>query len=116
MMPTRTVFGLIHIATALGLAAQGPAYAQSIDAAAAESLLKVNKCAKCHSVDKKKDGPSYQEVAKKYKGKPDAEAKLLKHLTSSPKIKIDGVEEEHKAINTKNEAEVKNLIKYILAK
>jgi ubiquinone/menaquinone biosynthesis C-methylase UbiE len=33
-----------------------------------------NKCAKCHSVDKKKDGPAFKVTAAKYKGKADGEA------------------------------------------
>ena len=38
-------------------------------AAADEAIAKKNNCLKCHAVDKKKDGPSFQETAKKYKGK-----------------------------------------------
>lgn len=92
------------------------ASAQSLDLAAAEAVIKANKCAKCHAVDRKKDGPSYQEIAKKQKGKPDAEEKMFRHLTTTPKIKIDGVEEEHKAIKAKNDAEIRNVVKYILSR
>ena len=89
--------------------------AQGADAAAAEATLKANKCTKCHSVDKKKDGPSFKQTASKYKGKADAEAALIKHLTTSPKVKIDDVEEEHTALKGKNEAEARNLARWILA-
>ena len=37
--------------------------ASAADDAAAEALMKKSGCFKCHSVDKKKDGPSYKEVA-----------------------------------------------------
>ena len=87
-----------------------------VDADAAESLAKKNKCSKCHAIDKKKDGPPYKETAAKYKGKPDAEQKLYMHLTTSPKVKVDGKEEEHKAIKAKDEAEVRNLIRWVLSR
>ena len=92
----------------------GIAAAQDVDAA--QALLKKSDCGKCHAVDKKKDGPAYKETAAKYKGKATAEDDLYKHLTTSPKIKIDGKEEEHKAIKGANEAEVKNLVRYILTR
>ena len=90
-----------------------PAFAQ--DVPAAEALVQKNKCTKCHSVDKKKDGPSFKETSAKYKGKADAEAKVTKHVTSGPKIKIDGVEEEHQILKA-TDAETKNLVKYILSR
>lgn len=106
----------------LGLAIAGPAFVVSLpayaapDAAAAEGLARQNNCFKCHSISKKKDGPSFQETAAKYKGKPEAEARLVTHLTTGEKAKFpDGHEEEHKIIKAKDEAEVKNLVGWILA-
>ncbi len=90
--------------------------AQTVDVEAAEALLKANKCAKCHVLDRKKDGPSYKEIAKERAGKADSENALVKHLTTSPKVKIDGVEEEHKNIKAKNEAEIRNVVRYILTR
>jgi cytochrome c len=37
-------------------------------------------CANCHTVDKKLVGPSYRDIAVKYKGKPDALAKLMQRV------------------------------------
>jgi cytochrome c551/c552 len=71
---------------------------------------------KCHAVDKKKDGPSYKETAAKYKGKADAEQKLYTHLTTNPKVKIDGKEEEHTSLKTKNEPEIRNVVQWILSR
>lgn len=90
--------------------------AQAVDVAAAEELLKVNKCTKCHSVDKQKDGPSFKKTAAKYKGKADGEAKLFTHLTTAPTIEIDGVKEEHTKIKAKDDAAIKNLAQYILSR
>jgi cytochrome c len=92
-----------------------PALAQAVDVAGAEAVLQKNKCSKCHSVDKKKDGPPFKETAAKYQGKADGEAKLAKHLSSAPKVKIDGVEEEHQVLKA-TEPEARNLIKYILSR
>ena len=89
---------------------------QAADDAAAEALAKKSGCLKCHSVDKKKDGPAYKEVAAKYKGKADAEAKLYTHLTTNPKVKVDGKEETHESLKTKNDAEIKNVIAWILSR
>lgn len=91
-----------------------PAYA--IDDAAAMKLLEDSKCVKCHSVDKKKDGPSFKETATKYKGKADADAKLTKHVTVPSKVKIDGVEEDHGSVKTRDEAKIKNLVQWILSR
>lgn len=111
---------LAHASLAFWLAAAGAlsataAHAQPVDVPAAEALVQKNKCSKCHSVDKKKDGPSFKETAAKYKGKADAEAKVSKHVTSGPKVKIDGVEEEHTILKA-TEPETRNLVRYILSR
>jgi len=100
----------------VALAAGQPALAADPDEAAAQALLKKNDCGKCHAVDKKKDGPSFKETAAKLKGKAGAEDELYKHLTTSPKVKIDGKEEEHKKIKANDDAEVKNLVRWILTR
>ena len=112
VFPPSRVLGLLALGAALAMGA-GPAPAQ--DVPAAEALVQKNKCSKCHSVDKKKDGPSFKETASKYKGKADGEARLIKHVTSGPKIKIDGVEEEHQILKA-TDAEARNLVKYILSR
>lgn len=98
------------------LGASASSFAADVDVAAAEVLAKKSNCTKCHAVDKKKDGPSYKETAAKYKGKPDAVSKLTTHLTTGPKVKIDGVEETHQIVKTKDTAEINNLVQYILSR
>lgn len=92
------------------------ATAAEVDVSAAESLAKKSGCTKCHSVSAKKEGPPFKETAAKYKGKPDGEQKLFTHLTTNPKVKVDGKEESHDAPKTKNEADIRNLVKYILSR
>jgi len=105
---------LTLLAAACGLAIASFAHA-AVDADAAQALLKKSDCFKCHAIDKKKDGPAYKEVSKKYKGKADAEDKLTKHITTSPMVEIDGKKEEHKSIKSKDPAEIKNVVDYILS-
>jgi cytochrome c len=114
------MFKTMQVASAVALAAAflcGPAYA--VDADAALQLARQNNCLKCHAVEKDKDGPAYKKVAQKYKGKPDAEEKLIHHITSGEKAKFpDGHEEEHKIVKTsppKDMAQIKNLVQWILA-
>lgn len=88
----------------------------AVDADGAAKMTKDNGCTKCHAVDKAKKGPAYQKVAAKFKGKADGEAQLTSFLTKSPKVKMDdGSEEEHKAVATKDAAQLKNLVQWILA-
>jgi cytochrome c len=86
----------------------------AVDADAANKMLKDNGCTKCHSIDKDKKGPAFKKVATNMKGKADAEAKLTTFLTTGPKIKVDGAEEEHKVAKG-DPAQVKNLVQFILA-
>ena len=93
----------------------GSTYA-AVNADAAQALAKKSDCLKCHAIDKDKKASSFKKIAEKYKGKADAEAKLVDAVTKSPKVKQqDGTEEEHKAVATKDMAEIKNLVGWILA-
>ncbi len=89
----------------------------TVDVDAAKELARANNCFKCHGIDKEKDGPAWKKVAEKYRGKPDAEAKLIHHITSGEKAKFpDGHEEDHKNIQGKAPPEsIKNLVDFILS-
>lgn len=107
----------ILLGALLAAASIGALHAQpAVDVGGAEALTKKSGCMKCHSVSAKKDGPAFKETAAKYKGKADAEKTLYTHLTTNPKIKIDGKEELHEALKTKNDAEIRNVIQYILTR
>ncbi len=41
---------------------------------------RMNGCLSCHDVDRKMVGPTYRDVAKKYKNVADAEAKLINKI------------------------------------
>jgi len=67
-------------AAALAAVAATPARAQNV-----EELLKKHACLSCHAVDKKLVGPSYKDVAAKYRGQAGAEKMLVE------KVKKGGV-------------------------
>ncbi|MCC6611251.1 MAG: c-type cytochrome [Burkholderiales bacterium] len=94
----------------------GLAHAADVDEAAAEAIMKKSGCFKCHSITRDKDGPAYKEIAKKLKGKPDAEQKLYTHLTTNPMVKVEGKEEKHESLKTKDDAVIKNVIAFILSR
>lgn len=72
---------------------------------ATEALAKSSGCLTCHAIDAKKMGPSFKEIAAKYKGKSDAEATLVAKLTA-PK--------DHPAVKA-SPADVTTLVKFVLA-
>jgi cytochrome c len=89
---------LIAVAASLSMAAAGAATAQ-------EALAKSDGCLNCHDVSTKKVGPAFKDVAAKYKGQADAEAKLVDKITSGkghPKTKASG-------------DDAKGLIKWVLS-
>jgi cytochrome c len=88
----------------------------AVDVDDAEKLAKKSGCNKCHSLSAKKEGPPYKETAAKYKGKADAEQKLFTHMTTNPKVEVDGKEERHDSPKTKDEAQIRNLVRYILTR
>jgi cytochrome c len=106
---------LLGFTSAFSLVFSVTVYAD-VDAAAAKSLARKSDCFKCHAVDKDKDGPAYHKVAEKYRGKAEAEAKLIHHVTAGEKVKFpDGHEDEHKIVKTENMDEIKNLVDWILS-
>ncbi|MEI8163649.1 MAG: c-type cytochrome [Betaproteobacteria bacterium] len=82
----------------------------------AKNVFKDNDCRKCHSPDKAKGGPSLKKIAEKYKGKPDAEQKLIKHMTQGPRVKLEnGKEEDHKLLDSNDPKVLKNVARWILS-
>jgi len=69
---------LVSLAGA-ALLASGAAHA-ALDNAKAEAMMKKDGCAACHAVDKKLVGPSYVDVANKYRNDKGAAANLAKKV------------------------------------
>ena len=85
----------------------------SLPAQANDALAKKYMCLTCHTLDKKLVGPSYHDVAAKYKGDKSAEAKLV------DKVKKGGVGVWGQIPMPPNDkvpdADLKELVKWILS-
>ena len=95
----------ILLAAAAALLAAAPARAD-------EALAKKHNCLVCHQVDKKVVGPSYKEVAKKYKGQKDAAAVLEDAVKKGSSGKWGPVPMPPNA--TVPDADIKKLVAWIL--
>lgn len=76
----KIIVTLLAAAAAATLAAG----AHAADAKAGEALAKSSGCLACHTVDKKLVGPSYQEIAERYR-KDRAEARLIQKVKAGGK-------------------------------
>jgi cytochrome c len=88
----------LTLAASITLVATGSASAQ-------EALAKSSGCLNCHAVDTKKVGPSFKDVAAKYKGKTDAEATLVAAVSQG---------KGHPAVKASPD-DVKSLVKWVLS-
>ena len=65
---------LLVLLACAGIAMGGQARANA-------DLAKAKNCMGCHALDKKILGPAFKDVAAKYKGQKDAEAKIVASMT-----------------------------------
>jgi cytochrome c len=95
------------------LAATAAALSTSLPVSASEELAKKYNCLACHAVDKKVVGPSYKDVAAKYRGDKTAEAKLIE------KVKKGGVgvwgQIPMPPNSTVPDADIKALVQWVLS-
>ena len=89
---------LVAAALAVGVGAAGVAQAS-------EDLAKSSGCTTCHAMDTKKMGPSFKDIAKKYKGNAGAEAKLVEALSKG---------QGHPAVKASPD-DIKKLVKWNLS-
>jgi cytochrome c len=80
----------------------GPALAGS-----AEDIIAKEKCSKCHTATTTKKGPSWASLAEKYKGKPDAEAKMVEMLKT-------GGKDDHLVVKA-SDADLKAIVQIVLS-
>ncbi|HEX6689661.1 MAG TPA: c-type cytochrome [Burkholderiales bacterium] len=85
----------------------------ALPAQASEALAKKHACFACHAVDKKLVGPSYKDVAAKYRSDKGAEAKLF------DKVKKGGTGVWGQVPMPPNsavpDADIKTLVKWIMS-
>lgn len=83
----------------------------SVFASAAEDLITANKCSKCHTASTTKKGPSWASIAEKYKGKPEAVAKLVEMLKTGGKTP-EG--DDHNQVKA-SDADLKAIVDIVLS-
>ncbi|MBN9357217.1 c-type cytochrome [Herbaspirillum huttiense] len=86
----------------------------SAEAMANAQLAKSKNCMACHSVDAKIVGPAFKEVAKKYNGQKDAEAKLTQKVLNGGGG-VWGAVAMPANKGQVTEAEAKELVKWVLS-
>jgi len=82
-------------AMVVGVAAAGMLAAGAVNAQSGADVLKAKGCLGCHDMDKKKVGPSFKDVAAKYKGKSGAAGDLMAKIKEGkghPKIPASDAE------------------------
>jgi cytochrome c len=72
----RTLYASLLVS--LGLVFAGAAQAD-------EALAKAKGCLACHTIEKKLVGPAYKDIAKRYAGQKDIEAKLAEKIIKGGK-------------------------------
>lgn len=83
------------------------------NALASEALAKKYNCLACHAVDKKLIGPSYKDVAGKYKSDKGAEAKLIGKVKNGSSGTWGQVPMPPNA--SVPDADIKTLVKWVLS-
>ena len=83
----------------------------SLPAFASADLAKAKNCVACHAVDSKLVGPSFKDVAAKYKGQKDAEDKLAKKVIAGGSGTWGNVPMPPNAVSEK---EAHDLVKWVL--
>ncbi|MBG7622004.1 c-type cytochrome [Herbaspirillum sp. AP02] len=86
----------------------------SAEALANAQLAKSKNCMACHSVDAKIVGPAFKDVAKKYAGQKDAEAKLTQKVLNGGSGTWGAVAMPANKGQV-SEAEARELVKWVLS-
>ena len=96
----------ISMTIAAGLMAGGSAMATDMPAAGK------TRCGACHAIDKKMVGPAWNDVAKKYKGDPNAASKIAANITKGGEFGWKMSKMPPKGMGA-TDAEIKSLAEFI---
>ncbi|MEQ1556040.1 MAG: c-type cytochrome [Gallionella sp.] len=99
---------IMSMMLAAGLMVAGSASATEMPA-----LAKKNYCVECHTMDKRKVGPAWMDVAQKYRGQ-DVEAKLIAKVAKGG-FGVWGTMPMPANSPSVSDADIKELVKFILA-
>lgn len=90
--------------------------AGAMDGAAADAAATKAACKTCHAVDKKIVGPSFQEIAKKYKGDAKAAAKLVEQVRAGGSGNWGKVPMPPTPPDKISDADLQGVVEWILSK
>ncbi len=81
-------------------------------------ILKKSNCFKCHSEleNKAKDAPSFKELAEDVRKRPNREERFYKRVTTKTTAEVKGKEVDHEPIKTKDEKEIRAVVKWLLSR
>ena len=97
---------IVSMVAAAGLMVAGSAMAADMPAEGKA------KCGACHAIDKKMVGPSYNDIAAKYKGDKDAASKMAANITKGGEFGYKLGKMPPKGLGA-NDAEIKNMSEWI---
>ena len=103
------------IAVAAAVVFAGQAFGAMDDAAANAAMGKAG-CTACHALDKKLVGPSFQDIAKKYKGDAKAVATLTEKVRKGGSGVWGPVPMPPNAPDKISDADLKAVVEWILTK
>lgn len=98
----------------VSMAVAGLMVAGSAMATDMPELAKKSNCTACHAIDKKVVGPSWQDVANKYKGQADAADKLLVKVSKGGSGNWGSMPMPANDPTGAKQADMKELVKFIL--
>ena len=81
-------------------------------------ILKKSNCFKCHSEleNKAKDAPSFRELAEDVRKRPNREERFYKRVTTKTTAEVQGKEVDHEPLKTKDEKEIRAVVKWLLSR
>ncbi|WP_250522797.1 MULTISPECIES: c-type cytochrome [unclassified Caballeronia] len=105
----RSIVGAVIVAASFGVSAAE----QTVSSANAMAIARSNACMGCHAIDRKLVGPSFQQVAEKYKGDPQASTMLEKKVKNGGAGVWGSIPmPSHPKMN---DADIKTVVSWILA-
>ena len=100
---------------ALGETAWG---AQTLSDDQVKAVLRKSNCFKCHSEteNKAKDAPSFKEINADVKGRSNVEQRFMRRVTTRTKAEVKNKEVDHEPLKTKDDAEIRAVVHWIMTR
>jgi cytochrome c len=110
---------LLRIFFVLGILFSGlSASAAPLSDEQVKTVLRQSNCFKCHSEteNKAKDAPSFKEINADVRGRTNVEQRFIRRVTTRTKAEVKNKEVDHEPLKTKDEAEVRAVVQWIMSR